>query len=180
MRTKKRIAKKVLIVILAGFVIQILFDPLSGFMSLGETLQARIGISGARKKWEAQRITHYTFDIQGYVPLVCMFGGNIEVKDGVVIHTSPRSDGQLTPNLTILKEPSLCNYQIYTMPELFHELERWLREAPLSISEISFDPEYGFISSFGFGNCGGLGLLNPIVSDCSGGFTIENFQVLDR
>jgi len=180
MRAKKKFVKAALVFILAGFVIQILFDPLSSFVDLGENLQARIGLPAARKKWESQKVTYYKFDIQGYVPFVCMFGGNIEVRDGIVIHTGPRSDDRLTPNLTILKEPPLCNYQIYTMPQLFDELERWLRETPFSVSEVSFDPEYGFVSGFGFGNCGGRGLLNPIVSDCAGGFTIENFQVVDR
>jgi len=180
MHAKKNFVIAALVFILAGFVIQILFDPLSSLLGLGENLQARIGLPAARKKWESQKVTHYKFDIQGYVPLVCMFGGNIEVKDGAVVHTGPRSDVRLTPGLTGIGDPPICNYKIYTVPLLFDELERWLRESPFSVSEISFDPEYGFISKFGFGNCGGRGLLNPIVSDCAGGFTIENFQVVDR
>ena len=179
MHTGKRIIKTVLIILLAGIVLQILFDPLSGFSSLSENLQARIGLPFAHRKWESQGITHYSFDIQGSVPLVCMFGGNIEVQDGVIIRTSVRSDGQLSPALTAIKDPPLCNYQIYTIPLLFDELERSLHESPLSVSQISFDPKYGFITRLGFGNCGGRGLLSPIVSDCHAGFTIENFQVLD-
>ena len=180
MRAKKKFVKAVLVFILAGFVIQILFDPLSDFFRLGESLQARIGLPAARKKWELQRVTHYKFDIQGYIPLVCMFGGNVEVKDGIVIHTGPRSDARLTAGLTGIENPSICNYKTYTMPLLFDELERWLRESPLSVSEITFDLKYGFISNFGFGSFGGRGLLNPIISDCCGGFSIENFQVLEN
>jgi len=178
MRAEKGIVKAIFIILLAGIVIQILFDPLSNFFLLGESLQARIGLPAARKKWESQGITHYTFDIQGYIPLVCIFGGNIEVQDETIVRISERSDDQLSPGLKTLIDPPLCNYQIYTMPLLFDELERWLRKSPFSISQISFDPQYGFISSFGFGNCDGRGLLNPVVSDCNGGFTIENFQVL--
>lgn len=180
MRVKKKIVKAVLVFILAGIVTQILFDPLSDFFRLSESLQARIGLPSARRKWESQNIAHYTFDIQGYVPLVCLFGGNIEVKDGLVVHMGPRSDGRLTPNLTLIEDPPLCNYQIYTMPLLFDELERWLRESPLSVSQISFDPKYGFISSFHFGSSGGRGVLSPTISDCCGGFTIENFRVLEK
>jgi len=180
MRTKRRFAKPVLIIILVGVVVQILFDPLSDFIRLGENLQARIGLPAARRKWAAQDITHYSFDIQGYIPLVCMFGGSIEVKDGVVVHTGPRSDGRLTPGLAGVEGPPLCNYKNYTVPLFFDELERWLRESPLSVSEISFDSKYGFISSFHFGSSGGQGLLSPRVSDCCGGFSIENFQVLDK
>jgi hypothetical protein len=180
MRAKNRIIKTILIFFLVGLVIQILFDPLSYFFGLSDRLQARAGLPAARKKWESQNITHYAFDIQGYVPLACVFGGNIEVKDGIVIHTGPRSDSLLEPGLPAVKEPSLCNAQIYTMPQLFDELERWLRESPRSVSEIAFDAKYGFISRFGFGSPGGWGLLSPRVSDCCGGFSIENFQVLDE
>lgn len=179
-RTKKRIVKAVLIFILAGSAIQILFDPLSLFLQFGETLEARFGLPTARRKWESQKITHYAFDIQGSVPLVCVFGGNIEVKDGNVIHTGPRSDARLTPPLTAVKNPSLCNYPIYTMPQLFDELDKWLRKSPLSVSEIAFDVKYGFISSLRIGSSGGQGLLSPRVSDCCSGFSIENFQVLDE
>jgi len=187
MHAKKRIAKVVLIVILAGFVFQILFDPLSSFIHLGESLQARVFISHARQKWESHEITHYRFDIRGYAPLVCLFGGNIEVQDGKVVHKGPRSDTGTEQNpfldagfSNLENLPPICNYKNYTVPLLFDELERWLHDSPSSITQISFDPEYGFISSFGFGDCGGRGLLNSIISDCAGGFTIENFQVLDR
>ena len=180
MRAKKRTRKTVIIIFLIVSVVQILFDPISGLLGLGESLQARADLPAARRKWESQNISHYAFDIQGSVPLACLFGGNIEVKDGRVIHTGPRSDGQLTPGLTAVKEPPLCNYQIYTMPQLFDELTHWLRESPLSVSEISFDPKYGFISSLRIGSPGGQGLLSPRVSDCCSGFSIENFQVLDE
>ena len=187
MRTKKRIVVTVLILLLAGSVFQILFDPLSTLLQLSENVEARLGLPNARKKWESQSVTHYKFDIQGYVPLVCMFGGNIEVKDGAVIQTGPRSDAGTEQNPFLdagfsnsENLPPICNYKNYTMPLFFDELERWLHDSPFSITQISFDPEYGFISSFGFGNCGGRGLLNPIVSDCAGGFTIENFQALDK
>ena len=187
MRAKKRIGKLILILFLAGVIVQILFDPLSNFILLNDNLQARISLPAARRKWVAQEITHYSFDIQGYIPLVCMFGGNIEVKDGAVIHTGPSSDAGTKQNpfldagfLDLDSLPPLCNYKNYTMPLLFDEIEQRLHDFSFSINQISFDPEYGFITSFGFGNCGGRGLLNPIVSDCAGGFAIENFQVLDR
>jgi hypothetical protein len=66
------------------------------------------------------------------------------------------------------------------MPRLFEEVERWQRRLPFYGSNISFDPTYGFISGFGFGSSGGNGLLSPRISDCCGGFSIRNFQVLDE
>jgi len=110
--------------------------------------------------------------------------GGVEVNDGVVI-PGPRSDADdpkalLPPGFSGLNEPSLCNDQNYSMPLLFDEIEGWLQDSPGSITQISFNPQYGFISSFKFGNPGGRGWLSPIISDCCGGFAIENFQVLDK
>ena len=184
MHKLKRIPRGICAAILLVILFQVLLDPLSSILYLGERLQARIYLPSAREKWESQGISHYRFDIQGYIPLVCMFGGGIEVKDGLVI-PDQRSDADdpdalLAPGFSGIEDPPLCNAQSYTMPQLFDEIERWLKDSPLSITQISFDPQYGFISSFKFGNPGGRGLLNPIVSDCFGGFTIENFQVLDE
>ena len=175
-RARKRNVKAILVFILVGFGIQVLFDPLSGFLGLSQSLEARLGLPAARRRWESQNITHYAFDIQGY-SMVCMFGGNIEIRDGVVVRAGPRSDGLFTPGLPSLEAPSLCNLHTYTMPMLFDQLER---QSPLSVTEISFDPKYGFISSLRIGSSGGNGILSPRVSDCCSGFSIENFQVLEK
>lgn len=180
MLKNKRAVPTALILFLAVSSVQILFDPLSGLLGLGQSLEARLGLPAARTRWESQNITHYTFDIQGYVPLACVFGGSIEVQDGIVVHAGPRSDGLFTPGLAAVKEPPLCNYQIFTMPMFFDELERLLRRSPLSVTEISFDPKYGFISGLRIGSSGGHGILNPRVSDCCSGFSIENFRVLEK
>ena len=184
MHKVKHIPRKIWVAILLIVLFQVLFDPLSSVQHLGERLQARFYLSTAREKWEAQGIRHYRFDFKGYVPLVCVFGGGVEVNDGVVI-LGPRSDADdpqvlLSLGFSGLNEPSLCNDQNYSMPLLFDEIERWLQDSPGSIMQISFDPQYAFISSFKFGNPGGRGWLSPIISDCCGGITIENFQVLDE
>ena len=163
-------------------VVQILFDPLADLQHLKERLQAQMFLPAARQKWETKGITHYQFDIRGSVPLVCIFGGGIEVRDGLVI-PGPRSDAakfnsMLSPGLSKAEDPPLCNDQNYTMPGLLDLVEVWLAQSTSSITEVSFDPEYGFISSFSFGDPGGKGLFSPTVSECCGGFIIENFLVL--
>ena len=186
MKTLKRINKTVWIVLVILLVIQILFDPLSPLVYWSKNFQARVRLSPSRHKWESQGITHYKFDIRGYVPLVCIFGGSVEVKDEEVIHTGPSSDviSQADPFLDMgfrrMENPFLCNYQNYTITKLFDEIERYKKESPSIISGISFDPKYGFISGFGFGSSGGKGLLSPRISDCCGGFSIRNFHVLDE
>lgn len=170
-------------VLLLLVLIQALFDPLTELQHLAERLQARLDLPAASQKWKAKGITHYRFDIRGSVPLVCIFGGGIEVRDGMTTPEPPSNEGEpgamLFPGFSRAKDPPLCNNQNYTMPGLFKVVEDWLAQSPASINEISFDPEYGFISSFSFGTPGGNGLLSPTISDCCGFFTIENFQVLD-
>lgn len=168
-------------------VVQILFDPLSSILNLSGNIQARVGLPNAQAKWDAQKINHYEFDISGSSPTYCGFNGSIEVKDGKVISTGTRSDidADLYPDAYLLPEggtntPFLCDYHNYTIPLLFDELQRWLRESPSLITGISFDRKYGFISHLRFGTPNGWGLLNPKMSHCCGGFTIENFQVLDE
>lgn len=184
MTRKKRIGRKIWIFILSVLIIQILFDPLSSFWHVSERLQARVFLPIARRKWKSHGSTHYQFEIQGYVPLVCMFGGGIEVKDGVVIPRLRSAGGDpsalLFPGFSGVEDPSLCNYQNYTVSLLFDEIERQLDQAPISITQISFDPTYGFVSSLRLGNPEGQGLLNPTISDCCGGFSIDNFEILNK
>jgi hypothetical protein len=184
----KRISKKVWLILLLGLMIEVLFDPLSRILNFSENIQARVGLPHARAKWDAQKVNHYKFDIRGFIPLQCFFSGNIEVKEGKVVSTEMRSEADKDPFVglgTMLSEgsansPFLCNYHNYTVPHLFDELQRWSQESPSYITRISFDSKYGFISDFGFGFSGGRGLLSPEISDCCGGFTIENFEVLDE
>ena len=184
MKSRRRISKKVGgLLLLAGLVIEVLFDPVSHLVDLSENIQARVSLPGARTRWDAQKINHYKFDISGSIPLVCSFNGNIEVRDGKVVNAGKRSDAD--SDVFFLSDgeanlPPLCDYHTYTMPLLFDELQRWSQESPSSITRISFDSKYGFISDFGFGFSGGRGLLSPRISDCCGGFKIENFEVLDE
>ena len=176
---RKRIKNKIWIILLVGLIIEVLFDPLSSLMQWGESLQARIGMPYARRKWDSQGITHYKFHIQGAIPMVCLFGGNVEVKDGKVIHTSVDHRSDLDLGFSLIDGPPLCNYRNYTISRLFDQVQQSESPWPLSTANISFDPKYGFVSRYGFSSCGGRGLLSPRIFDCSGGFTITDFQVLD-
>jgi hypothetical protein len=183
MRTKRRNRWRVGGILLFFVLLQLLFNPFSSLQHAGNRLQARLYLPSARQKWDAQGIHHYRFDIRGSVPLVCIFGGGIEVRDGVVIPVVPSNAGEsgamLYASFPEIEAPPLCNVQNYTMSGLFNLVETWQAESPSSITQISFDRQYRFISSFSFGNPGGSGLLSPTVSDCCGFFVIENFQILD-
>jgi hypothetical protein len=180
---------KVWITLIIGLVIQILFDPLSSIIHLSETVETRIGLPLARNRWNTQKIAHYRFDVYMWSQNgPCVWTGNLEVKDQVVITAGRRSDwpgpyGDPYPELPTF-EPGpdtefLCNYHNFTMPKLFDELERSL-EASYPVSQISFDRRYGFISEVQFGNPGERGLLSAKIADCCYGFRLEKFEVLEQ
>lgn len=185
MDTIKRINKKVWIVLIIGLVIQILFDPLSRIPILSENIQARVGFPNARAKWEAQNIAHYSFQIRGGTS-ICILGVRVEVRNGEVIRVNPIDlfgfgevlEESLPPTEWATSKPYfyICDYANFTMPQFFDELEQSLQ----SISRISFDAKYGYISEVRVGIPDGVGLLNSKISHCCYEFTIENFQVLDE
>jgi hypothetical protein len=85
MVTKKRINKKVWLILGTVLILQVLFDPLSGMLRWGENMQARIGLPIARQRWDSQKIEHYSFDVTVSTPHLCIWGANIEVRNGTVI-----------------------------------------------------------------------------------------------
>ena len=176
-------------ILVAFLIIEVLFDPYSEIKRWSEYQQAKIGLPGAREKWEAQSIAHYKFDVTAATPHLCIWGANIEVKNNIVVHTGkitdpdywdfpmgvPQNSGQFPVEMFFI-----CDYRNYTVPRLFNYLERQLKASQYSVTSISFDPEYGFISQFGFGSPGGRGLFSPRIYDCCGGLKIFNFVVLDE
>jgi len=189
MKHKIQIGRIVWGILIAFLIVEVLFDPYSEIKRWSEYQQAKFGLPGARENWEAQSITHYTFDVTAATPHLCIWGANIEVNNNIVIHTGkikdhdywdfpmgvPQNSGQFPAEMFFI-----CDYKNYTVPQLFYYLEQQLKVSQHSVTSISFDTEYGFISQFGFGSPGGRGLLNPKIYDCCGGFKIFNFVVLDE
>jgi len=116
------------------------------------------------------------------------FGENIEVDDGVVVHAGPVTNPDPWDMIQgIRQNPGfppdmwfLCDYQNYTVPNLFDYLEKPVQNTRLAGTSISFDNKYGFISNCQFGGRVGYGLLRPKISSCCSGFRIWNFQVFDE
>jgi len=162
-------------------------------LKVSERIKGSIELPSARSKWESQGIVHYSFDVSVRLGWGVFFSGNVEVKDDIIIRTGRRSDAAQNAYLysaefwTSNDDYFQCNHEIYTVKGLFNELETWLLDKPLiftdmnfAVTKISFDPTFGFISRFRIGNCGGYGLLSPKIGDCSGGFSLANFQVLGK
>lgn len=188
MNEQKSLAGLVLILLLLiGLGIQVLFDPLSSLKNWSENVQAHTGLPAARAQWQAQKITHYAFELRAYQEICWVIYARIEVRDEKVIRVnyidfethalSPRS----MPALEWDQNPDwsdsfLCNYANFTMPQLFDRAELQVE----SIYDISFDHQYGFISEVHFGKPNGRGLLSPRMSSCCTGFVIQNFQILEE
>ena len=188
MKIPKRINKAVWVVLIMLLVIQVLFDPLSPILNFSQIAKAKLLLPVAREKWEAQGVTHYSYDVYAFSQM-CFLGANIEVDDGVVFHAGPVKNpdpwdmlqGIPQKNLDFPPETwFLCDYKNYTVPALFDYLEKQVHITRSKGTFISFDNTYGFVSYFRLDWSSGYGLLSPKVSSCCSGFRIWNFQVLDE
>jgi hypothetical protein len=168
MATKKRISKWVWIFIVTGLVMQLLFDPLSSLQNFSASIEAQIGIPMAHARWEAQHITHYSFDVRAFNQ-VCLSAARVEVRNEKVVQVNLKDYFEETEDVSKKPLPRgewaspyyldifACNYANFTIPQIFDMAGEHLR----SINRISFDAKYGFISEARFGSFGGKGLLSP-------------------
>ena len=124
----------------------------------------------ARERWDSLQITDYSVEVRGAFPLNCVntsLGGaasRLVVKNGVVVSTPEGYD------------PQNCPFAGKTIPEIFDWVEKHLSNKTI----VDFDPQYGFVSRFELNNCGGSGLLSPMIFDCGGGFEFRNFQPAEK
>jgi len=182
MNIPKKIKKTAWIVLVVILMIEVLFDPLSSLIYWSENVQGRVGLPVARRKWESLGITHYQYDVRGYVPNVCIVGGSVEVENGVVIHTGPSTDAikRGEPDLDLgfwyTGNLPLCNYKNYTIPAFFDIAEQYSSY----ITQISFDPKYGFVTRLRVGSPGRHGLFSMRLFDSYSTFRVFNFVILDE
>ena len=181
------IAKITATTLLVGILIQILYDPISSAKHALEVSSVRDQLPQARDKWDALEITDYTFEIIGDARSISLPSARIEVQNDAVVKvemldfTSENQTPQvLSPDQWADpdwgNEVFLCNYNHFTIPQIFDLLEQTLQNFPSSILQAEFDPEYGFVTNFKYGIYTGYGLLRPQLSDCCNVFRIQNFQ----
>ena len=179
MNTKQKLWRTLSAILIVGVASQFFFGALSQLFLWKERVGARIKLPVARALWDSKEISHYKFDVEGGNSMQCFIWWNVEVKDGNVIQAKlidPEESLWLPPDTAYLDDPFLCNSRNYTMPILFDILEKSIDY----VNSVSFDPTYGFISRAGFGNYTWRGIFLGRIADCCGGFTISNFQILDK
>ncbi len=161
---------------------QILYDPISSAKHSLTIASVRDQLPQAQFKWEGLEITDYTFEIIGDARSICKPSARIEVQNDVVVKVemlngTPQilpSDQWVDPDWG--NEVFLCNYNHFTMTQVFTLVEQTLQNFPSSILHADFDTEYGFVTSFEYGIYVGYGLARPQINNCCNVFRIQNFQ----
>ncbi|GMV35248.1 MAG: hypothetical protein AMXMBFR60_30770 [Chloroflexota bacterium] len=174
-------AKKLFIICILVISTHFSYDPASFLIRAFETNTIKAQFSQAQKNWKTLAIQNYSFEIQGNSESICAVNAIIEVKNNVVIKVQP-SDSNLTLPSSKWADPDwgdevfLCNYNHFTIPRMFAMLETILQDSPLSVLNIKFDSQYGFISKFEdglFANNGWLSFRNMKIYNK---FHVTNFQ----
>jgi len=162
---------------------QILYDPISSAKHLLEVSSIRDQLPQARAAWDSSKITDYTFEIIGDARSICQPSARIEVQNDVVVNVEilKKTTSQILPPDQWADpdwgyEVFLCNYNHFTMTQIFELVEQTLQNFPSSILHAEFDTEHGFVTSFEYGIYVGYGLARPQISNCCNVFRIQNFQ----
>jgi hypothetical protein len=167
-------------------VVQVFYDPISSAKHALTVASVRSQLPQAQAKWEKLEITDYTFEIIGDARSICQPSARIEVENDVVVKIEMLD---ATPQILPLDqwvdpdwghEVFLCNYNHFTMPQIFELVTQTLQNFPSSILQADFDAEYGFVTSFEYGIYVGYGLARPQISHCCNVFRIQNFQIKEK
>jgi hypothetical protein len=150
----------ILVLLVLLVVVQLLCDPLSVFVVTAQQVVLRIQLAQARLRWDSAAIADYDLTVSGYTPLTCIVQEQtIRVRGGV-------------PETAAAGYGEWCQVP-RSVSQSFDVLERSLDWG--TQVQAGFDRQYGYVSDFHFDCNYGHGLLSPVVTDCSGGFTINQF-----
>lgn len=177
--SKIRLAAIAIVILLALF--QSLYDPISSVRHSLEVAGIKGRFFNAQAQWNAAAIQDYSFEIQGSSQSLCVVNAVIEVRNNIVTEVKPLGGSSpLSPEKWADpdwgNEVFLCDYNHFTIPRIFDMVTQTLQNAPFSILEAKFDPQYGFVTDFRDGIFIGKGWLNPKISDVYDEFQIRNFQ----
>ena len=168
-------------------IVEILFDPLSWLINMDAASSIGADLLVAKEQWQSQGIVEYRIDVQGYVPLDCIINATLTVREDQLLavedHGGPLAEtAGYTTRRGISIEPERwdtpCPYRDMLVPQMYARIERevnridWSRER----LEVSFDPEYGYVTKYRYDGYYQRGILNPVCSDCNVWFSFSNFE----
>lgn len=146
-------------------------------------------LNEARSKWNSNNIHSYRMTV--YVSMEPITSGQftVTVRDGEVVESSLSPfDTQLNwmGYYSLLQLPKEASQ--YTVERLFDLATPVLEPIPAppvlsigysgSLYDISFDPDYGFISCYSFGGHCSAGIICSDTTDCPANFVVLKFEPL--
>ena len=159
-----------------------LYDPLTFLEHNINIGNIQTQLVKAQAQWDSAMIQNYTFEIHVTSQSICKVNASIEVQDGAVIKVQPlHVNSALPPDAWADpdwgNEVFLCDYNHFTVPQMFAMLGKTLENSPFAILDAEFDPQYGFITQFADGISASRGWLNLQRQSIYNEFQVSNFKI---
>ena len=170
------------VIFIALILAHFLYDPLSFLQHTVEVRNIQSRFVKAHLQWDSAIIQHYSFEIRGSSQDICMVNALIEVQDNKVILVQPLgTSSPLSPQKWADpdwgNEVLLCDYNHFTVPQIFAMLGKTLENSPFAILDAEFDPQYGFVTQFEDGIPARHGWLNLQNKSVYNEFQVSNFKI---
>ena len=177
---KIRIAVAVLVIVLA--LVQFLFDPISSIQHSLDIANIRNGFDTAQSMWVSASVEDYSFEIHGRSQSICAVDAQVKVEDNAVKEVRHLTSASSLPPEQWAdpdwgNEVFLCDYNHFTVPQMFSMLAKTLQNSPFAVLKAEFDPQYGFITRFEDGLFASSGRLSMRTKSVYNEFQISNFKL---
>lgn len=146
--------------------IQVLFDPFSMLVTFILSRGIRAELPRAQARWETAGIDDYDLLVSGYTPLLCIL-----MEEFIQVRNGQAPEKPNTVSWQYCRVPR-------TVPEGFALVEEALGWG--GQVKVTFDDQYGYVTSFSYDCNSNHGLFAPVISDCTQSFHIDNFSPVSR
>ena len=162
--------------------VEAMFDPIAPVRQSLNIAKVRSQLDIAKANWAAVGVDDYSFDIHGRSQSICEVDAHIQVEDNVVMEVRDLSSASLLPPKQWAdpdwgNEVFLCDYNHFTVPQMFDMLGKTLKNSPFAVLEAEFNPQYGFMTRFEDGIFASHGWLNLRDQNVYNKFQISNFKI---
>ena len=181
--TLKKWLKIIALILVTLVLIEMIFAPVSLFFNVIRVNRIRHKLPIARTLWESHEVSDYQIDIKGFVPLLCIYNGTLEVRNGKpssITSYEPLTDNNETIMSTNAWDNDRCEIADLVIPRMFEKVEMDLNSIDVMETElkVSFDAEYGFITRYENNYGYRRGVFNPVVGECCVWYAFEDFRPL--
>ena len=148
------------------------FPALQNFIELN---RIRFEVNAAKSRWESHQIVDYDIDFEGNAFSMCFIAytdqATLHVRDGKFVTATAAANRVITDTANWLKA---CRYADYLPAQMLEHIEQAVNKMnpAQSYLHVSFDPEYGFVTSSQSG-C-------YFESDCDATLKFSNFRPIQN